>query len=148
MRKLILTILTILIILLPLSAQAYEVHLGWNAAMAPPHNEPVVGNKVARYRLQVKPSVEFKYFRYSLQVDAWGVNKWQPSSVVGHWPDSISGSDWSVEEWRVATTHRAEVGPYKVHAYIEYYMPLDRHNWGGHGMERHYYTLIGIGGRF
>ena len=143
--------LLILIVILSfaLPVQAADFSLGWNATFAPPHNEPVIGDKVARFRLQATPSIEFKYFRYSLEVNAWGVQKWRPSSVVGNgFPDAWQRSDWSVDTWRFTTLHKAEVGTEKLHVYVEQYMPIDRHSFGGHGMERHYFLLTGVGGRF
>jgi hypothetical protein len=138
----------ILILLLMPSLVFAGPTLEWNATFVPPHHEPVVGDKVARYRLQVIPGYEMEYFRISLQLDAWGVQTWQPSSVVGHNWQAYENSDWSVEEWRLGTTTRAEAGPDKLHFYTEYYMPIDRKTWGGHGMERHYYWLVGFGGRY
>jgi len=127
-----------------------ELHLAWNAVTFPPHNEAVVAGKVARYRLQATPSVEFKYFKYSLQVDAWGVNTWQPSSVVGNGIQNWDQSDWSVEEWRLSTLQRVQVGSSQLHLYVEAYMPISRDSdWsGGHGMETEYYNGVGVGGMF
>ena len=134
--------------LLFMSAYASDFYLEWNAGVLLPHHEAVVGDSVARYRLQATPTYEFNYGKYSLQVDAWGVQKWQPSSVVGHFPESYENSDWSVEKVRVSTKHRLKLGADKLHLFVEYYMPLNRRQWGGHGMERHYYLLAGVGGTF
>lgn len=119
----------------------------WNLTVAPPHNEPVIGDKVARYRLQLHPEYATTYFRVSPEINVWGVNTWQPSDVVGHGWEAWQNSDWSVEEFRTSVTTRAEIGPKALHFYTEYYWPIDRKSWGGHGLERHYYWLVGVGGR-
>ena len=122
-----------------------EFHLDWNATFAPPHHEPVV-DQVARYRLQAVPQVEWEFFTYELELNAWGVQPWQPSDVVGHFPESWGNSDWSVDKWRFSATHTLKIGPDRLHFFTEYYMPFDRREWGGHGYDN-YYLLIGAGGR-
>ncbi len=142
----------ILLLLIPSAALASSwltEHTGvrYNLTLSPPHNEPVVGDKVARYRLQIKPSVQFKYLRNEVQIDLWGCQTWRTPSQVGHGiPDAWQNSDWDIETVRVGITERMEIGPQRLHGFTEYYIPVDRRAWGGHGMERHYYWLIGIGG--
>lgn len=139
--------LAAMLLALTLPAGAADYSLRWNATFAPPHNEPVVGDRVARYRLHIEPGIEFKFLRYRLAINAWGVNHWRTSDTVGHgFPEAWEGSDWSVEEWRTSTTHRLELGPGWLHFFTEYYLPLDRKSWGGHGMETNYYWLTGVGG--
>lgn len=123
-----------------------ETVLTWNLTFAPPHNEPVVGDRVARYRLYLDPEWRGEYVRFATPITIWGVNTWQPSKVVGHGSEAWSNSDWSVEKVRVAITPRLEIGSQRLHFYTEYYMPLNRKSWGGHGLERHYYWLTGFGG--
>ncbi|MEZ4599175.1 MAG: hypothetical protein R2940_05245 [Syntrophotaleaceae bacterium] len=125
-----------------------HTNLEYNITFAPPHNEPVVGDRVARYRVQLRPSVEFKYFRYNLKIDAWACNTWQSNDVIGNGGDAWDNSDYSIEKWRIGFTHRAEAGPKIIHLFTEYYVPYDNDSWGGHGMERHYYWLVGFGGKF
>lgn len=134
-------------LLMPFQAKAADYHLSYSATFAPPHNEPVVGNMVARYRLQLEPSVEWEWLRYKLTATAWGCNEWRSDPGNG-FPDAWEGSDWSVTEWRYSLTHRATVGPKRLGLFVENYMPLNRNSWGGHGMERHYYLLTGVGGEF
>jgi len=121
--------------------------LEYNFAFVPPHNEPVVGDKVARYRAQISPSLTTKWFRYHLDINAWLVNTWQSRDVVGNDWEAWRKSDWGVEDVRLSLLHRFSVGPEKVGLFVENYQPIDRHSWGGQGMERHYYWLVGVGGR-
>jgi hypothetical protein len=144
--RLVVTFLLCFIVFSATPASARALSLKWNATLSPPHNEPVVGNRVARYRLQVAPHLDTRWLRYKLQANAWGVNRWQLTDVVGSGLEAWSGSDWSVEEWRFSLLHRIEVGPKYLGLFMEGYMPIDRFSWGGHGMERHYYWLIGFGG--
>lgn len=140
-------VMTFLLVLLSSTAYALETHLDWSATFAPPHNEPVVGSKVARYRVQVNPSVEHGWFKYSLNVDAWGRNTWQRSAIVGHGLEAWENSDWSVEDWRFTMKHIVTAGPEKFHVFVEYYTPIDKEKFGGHGMEENYYLLTGFAGR-
>ena len=139
------------LLLTSLSAQAldYDLGLDYNLTFVPPHNEPIVGSKVARYRIQATPKLELgKYFRYEIDVTAWGVNDWRTSEVVGHgFPEAWEGSDWSVDEWRFSMTHKVELGTDKFHGYIEGYRPINGDEWGGVSM-RHYHLLVGFGGSF
>jgi hypothetical protein len=125
-----------------------DFYLQWNATFAPPHNDPVVGDRVARYRVQVEPNLEIGWLRYRLRFNAWGVNRWQSVDKVGGGLDSWSNSDWSVEKWRLSLLHQAEFGPKSIHLFVEYYQPIDSNDWKGHGLETHYYMLTGIGGIF
>ena len=101
-------ILTVLIIMLSVSAPAlaYEVgnadiNLELAAQFAPPHNEPVIGDRVARYRIQIAPELDWGIVHYRFEANAWGVNLWQTPDTVGHGvPEAWENSDWSVEEWR------------------------------------------------
>ena len=129
--------------------KAVEYHLEWSAGFFQPHGEAVVGSYVARYQGKVKPQIEFDNFRLSSELTAWGLQTWQPSSIVGHgFPEAWKGSDWGVEEWRFSALNRAEVGPDKIFVFIENYMPINRHEWKGHGSLTEYYWLGGIGGRY
>jgi len=128
--------------------KAVEYHLEWSAGFFQPHGEAVVGAYVARYQGKIKPSIEFDNFRLSSELTAWGLQTWQPSSVVGHGLDAWGNSDWTVEEWRYSALSRLEVGPDKIFVFIENYMPFDRHDWKGHGHLDNYYWLGGVGGRY
>lgn len=122
--------------------------LDWRAMFVPPAHEPVVGNKVARYLLEITPGWESEYFRLHAIVKAWGVNTWIPPDVRGHGWEKYENSDWSVEEWRISTTLKVEIGPESLHFEVEYYRPRHNQTWGGHGMEKHYYLLAGVGGKY
>jgi hypothetical protein len=141
-------ILMISFMVLATSAYAIDFHMSSNFTVAPPHNEPVFGDKVVRYRAQLLTEVEWKFIRYSLEFNAWGTQQWQPSSVVGHFPDSLEGSDWGVEAWRYTNKHILEIGSENLYWFNEYYLPIDRHDIKGHGMENNYYWLTGVGIRF
>jgi hypothetical protein len=116
--------------------------------VVPPAHEPVIGNKVARYLLEVTPGYEDEYLRFGIALKAWGVNTWLHPDVRGHGWDKFTDSDYSVDEWRMSTTTRLEIGPEKFHFTTEYYKPINSGEWGGHGLERHYYWLVGFGGRY
>lgn len=120
------------------------------ATFAPPHNEPVAGDRVARYRAELEPALHLKWLDVEGKLSAWGVQKWRPSSVVGNgFPEAWRGSDWDVEAWRFSYTARATawVWPQRLGLFAEHYKPINRHSWGGRGMERHYYLLTGVRGR-
>lgn len=140
--------LLLLVLVSPFVVLADQSTLDWSLTFAPPHNEPVIGDKVARYRLQLHPEWSSKFVRFSPEINAWGVNTWQTSDVVGHGvPDAWENSDWSVETVRISMTTRVELGPESIHLYAEHYMPINRESWGGHGLEQNVYFLLGIGGR-
>lgn len=67
-----------------------------------PHNEPVINDKVARYRLDHNIGVKlFNFVKINYKGDLWAVNTWRTPEVVGHgFPDAWRGSDWTVEGWR------------------------------------------------
>jgi len=126
----------------------YDLSMKYSLTFAPPHNEPVVGNRVARYRISATPKFDTKYLTTELQIDAWGVQRWRPTSVIGNGKEAWENSDWGVEEWRVGFTNRVWVWPFetrKIGIFTEHYFP-QRKNWGRHGMETNYYWLVGFGG--
>jgi hypothetical protein len=114
--------------------------------LQPPHHEPIVGNRVARYRVEAEPVVEWGKLETSLKLTSWGAQRWNRD--IGHGTDAWEESDWSVEEWRQAFTHTATVWIMpKLGVYSEYYQPIDRHEkWPGKGQETNYYWLVGIKG--
>lgn len=128
--------------------EVFSLH--WNATFVPVNHEPVVGNLVARYRIQLEPRIDYKRFHYVAEMKAWGGQKWRNRSLLGDgFVEKYRNSDWSVETWRFAILHRLTFDLFgdRLGIYTEYYMPQDRHSWGGHGMERHYYLLTGIRGK-
>jgi hypothetical protein len=142
MKKLIL-----LMLLIPSLAIAGPT-LEWRAMLVPPAHEPVVGNMVARYLAEVTPGYTSEHVRFGVTLKAWGVNRWVPPSVRGHDWEKFENSDYTVDDWRLSYTAKAELGPDWLHLTTEYYKPIDAGDWGGHGMERHYYWLVGFGGRY
>lgn len=131
--------------LIPLSARAAEIHLDYRAAVAVPKHDPILGKYIERYNLSLTPSLESKYFRYSLELAAHGGVNWI-ADVSGD-PLQWGDSDWSVDAWRYTLTHKAHIGPEYLGVETEFYMPVDRGNWGGHGRETEYYWLLGVGGQ-
>ena len=129
----------------PAAAAPKLEQLEISATFAPPHNEPVVGDRVARYRLQAELDLRWWRLQWQPKVTAWGVNRWRPTDVVGHGiPQAWENSDWSVEKWRISHTQSLSLWLTDALALTtEYYMPVDRKSWGGHGLERHYYWLVG-----
>jgi hypothetical protein len=149
MKKLLFA-LFIAALLLPAQGVAQPFSLHWNATTVPVNHEPVVGNLVARYRLQLEPRLDWGRLHYHLQANAWGGQKWRPRHTLGEgFFEKYRNSDWSVETWRFSLLHRVHFDLFgdRLQLFSEYYKPIRRHEWGGHGMERHYYWLIGVGGR-
>jgi len=146
--KFLLTVLILFTVLVtPVHAAPFleHTHLDWNLTAVPPHNEPVVGNKVARYRLQLEPQIEYKFFRAEAQLNAWAVNTWKPKHMQAStaWKDD----DWTVEEIRYTTKFRVEVGPKPLALFMEYYQPIND-GWGkGASSFGSYWWLVGISGR-
>jgi hypothetical protein len=140
--------LVIALLLAGCSVTPPTAHLNYSAMFVPPHHEPIVGNRVARYRVEVEPVMEWGKLETSLKLTSWGAQRWN-RNVGNGIPDAWQDSDWSIEEWRHALTHKATywIKP-KFGIYSEYYKPLEHESWGGHGQEIHYYWLLGIRGRF
>jgi hypothetical protein len=66
-----------------------------------PHNEPVVDDKVARYRLTGRIEVDLWRFRGEYEGILWGLNTWKTPDQVGHgFPDAWRGSDWNIERFK------------------------------------------------
>lgn len=128
-------------------SHGFEFHLGWNAAFVPPHNEPVVGNKVARYRFQFKPIIETKWLEYNGEFSAWGVNTW--TSPNSHISSSWSHDNWNIEEVRYTTKHIVYLGQNKsLRVYSEFYQPINSADWGKGGSSMgDYWWLVGLSGR-
>lgn len=127
--KILVLIALFLVFVGPAQAQQGPLSLYVTATFAPPHNEPVAGDRVARYRAELEPALHLGWLDVEGKLSAWGVQKWRPSSVVGNgFP----------EAW---------VWPQRLGLFAEHYKPINRHSWGGHGMERHYYLLTGVRGR-
>ena len=82
----------------------------------------------------------------SVNLTAWGVQGW--NRYVGNGTDAWGDSDWGVEEWRHTVTTKVTYWLDPMFGlYSEYYTPVDRHNWNGHGQESNYYWLVGFRGR-
>lgn len=136
----------LVLLLVPTLVAGADFSLGYNATFVPPHHEPVVGDRVARYRLQLVPMMESRWFDFTGNFNIWGVNEWQDSQTAG---DGWGDADWSIDKWRYSAMYQVTFYPFDtktIGLFTEYYRPFHRHSWGGHGMERHYYWLIGLSG--
>lgn len=136
--------LAALFILLCLAAPSYALNwphidqLAVDLTFVPPHNEPVIYDLVARYR--IRPVFEWSWWRIRSrsELNLWGCNKWRTPDEVGHGiPDAWEGSDWSVQKWRWDARFEGaiEVAPH-CDIYTEY--KID----GTVG--KHYYWLTGV----
>lgn len=116
-----------------------------SVTFAPPHNEPVIGSYVARYRTELHGTVSWGPVEWTPRLTLWGVNTWRNSATVGHFPDSWGNSDWSIEHYRLSTTQQIKLrATDHLAVFAEHYLPFQNERWGGHGLERHYYWLTGI----
>ena len=138
------SLLLLLVLVAPALAAPKIEDFYLTAEFAPPHNEPVVGDRVARYRSEAVLEVQWGRFTWRPTLTAWGVQKWQPTDIVGHGRDAWRNSDFEIETVRWSHTQNLDFRlTDSVSITTEYYMPLYRDTWGGHGLERHYYWLIG-----
>jgi hypothetical protein len=101
MRHLILASLTILLFASSASAldiERFEV----SAAFTPPHNEPIVQDMVARYKVEADGSIRFwTRFTFDANAKIWFLQDWRTPETVGHgFPDAWKGSDWNFEQAR------------------------------------------------
>lgn len=132
------------VLLTPFHAKAAEFHLGYAAKINVPKHDAILGKYIERYNVSLTPKIDAKYFHYELEAAAHGGVRWI-ADVSGS-PLQWDESDWSPNAWRYTLTHRAHVGPKAFGLETEFYLPLDRHNWGGHGRETEYYWQVGVGG--
>jgi len=120
--------------------------LDFAVAFAPPHNEPIVGDKVARYKLEGNGGLLIGPVTFDVNAELWGLNQWDSPNAVGHgFPDAWRNSRWGVETARLDWT--MTLGYYltkKTQAYIEH------NRWdyvGGAIPSSHiseYYWMVGL----
>lgn len=123
-----------------------DVHLDYSAAFVPPHNEPVVGNKVARYRLTLEPELTWGRLTVNPDLTAWGVNTWTPSD--SHASPSWIDDDWSVEEWRLSFKPQVSVRIIdRLSIFTEFYTPVGDWTRKGAGSFESYWWVVGVKGR-
>lgn len=73
-----------------------------SAAFTPPHNEPIVGNKVARYKVEGDAGLRLWRFTLDGNAKVWFLQDWRTPEVVGHGiPDAWRGSDWGFDAARL-----------------------------------------------
>jgi hypothetical protein len=124
-----------------------EFHGDYSLMFVPPKHEPVIGDKVARYRAEIMPSVLWGDVEIAAKLTAWGVQPWERGAVGD--PAQWADRDWEVEEWRYAYTL---YGTYRINKhvgiYTEYYKPINSESWGrSYGNESNYSWLVGVRGR-
>jgi len=128
------------------SARAVDLDLTWSAGFVPPHNEPVVGNKVARYRTTIGAELTQGWFYLNPELTFWHVNTWTPANT--HVTSSWEHDDWSIEGTRPTLDLNLEIGPETMpHLYSEYFAPLGNWSQRGAGSFSSYWWIIGIKGR-
>ena len=140
-----LLVLMLAAVMLPSSCSALNLDLTYSAAFVPPHNEPVIGNKVARYRATVGADLHNDRLRVQPELLVWGVNTWQSggSQKSSSWFDD----DWSIEDVRPAFNLELDFGPENLHLYSEYYTPIGDWSRKGAGSFESYWWLVGVRGR-
>jgi len=119
--------------------------LSFTTALVPPHGEPVIGDRVARYRLNSDYTLSFKYLQYEGKATLWLTQKWHLSSEVGHGIEAWKNSDWGFDKSRVSLNHILYFGKetWSVRPFAENYQPINGSSWGGVGTFGNYY-LIGV----
>ncbi len=112
------------LILIPSLAFAWNTERAEiGVAFAPPHNEPVVQDFVARYKVEADGSVRFwKRVTFDVNLKAWGLQDWRTPETVGHgFPDAWQGSDWNVKTIRLDYTAKIGVDVYgPVQLFVEH----------------------------
>src|SRR3990172_2208697 len=99
-------LLALILYFLPVSFPAWAIDLERfeiSAAFTPPHNEPIVQDMVARYKLEADGGIRFwKRITFDANIKAWFLQEWRTPDVVGHgFPDAWRGSDWNFERARL-----------------------------------------------
>ena len=95
--------LVLLTLLLALPAGAVDLErFEIGAAFTIPHNEPIVQDMVARYKVEADGSIRFwKRFTVDANAKVWFLQDWRTPETVGHgFPDAWKGSDWNFEQAR------------------------------------------------
>ncbi len=145
MKKLILCLL----LLLPLTCSAAELHLDYIAAIDPPHHESINGRweqaLAERYYLEIKPSITLGRLTYYVAGITYGLQEWHSTEWWGSDYDYWTNPDaWKPEKFRYAVRNGGTfdlIGD-KLQIYSEYYVPVDRRT--SHSF---YYWRVGISGR-
>jgi hypothetical protein len=121
--------LPLLVLLVALPSRAMDLErFEVSTAFAIPHNEPVIGEYVARYKAELDASVRFlSRITFDANAKAWGLQEWRTPEVVGHgFPDAWQGSDWSIETVRMDYNFKAGVDIYgPLQAYVEHHPRSD-----------------------
>lgn len=137
-------ILILVVLLAPSPVQAMEWpqldQVAIDATFAPPHNEPVIGDLVARYRVRTVAEAHWQRLSFLGEVNLWGCQKWRTPDQVGHGiPDAWEGSDWDISEWRFDANYEVAFEVVKhVDLFTEYKWEQE---YRGHNS---YYWLTGV----
>lgn len=117
-------ILLFLLLLLPFSAESASLEkLEISAAFTPPHNEPIVQDMVARYKVEGDGGILFwNRFTIDGNIKVWFLQDWRTSEVVGHgFPEAWKGSDWNFKRARIDYNLKLGMDVYKyIQIFIEH----------------------------
>ena len=136
----VLAVASLLLLSCPRAGHGMELtRLEFSAAFAPPHNEAVVGDRVARYKAEADGSVRIWKFVLDGNFRLWGVQGWREWDRVGHgFPEAWRNSDWGIERFRYDWTVKAGVDNFEpVQAFVE-------HNFREYGTNDRYYWMTGL----
>jgi hypothetical protein len=146
MRKFLFLTALMLFAVVPAMAMDLE-RMEVSAAFAPPHNEPVVQDMVARYKVEADGGIRFwKRVTFDANLKAWFLQGWRTPDAVGHgFPDAWRGSDWNAERVRIDYNLKLGVDVYKsVQVFVEHnkYGYLTTAAPSAHASE--YYWMTGL----
>ena len=68
----------------------------------PPHNEPIINDRIARYKVEGNIGYDIGRLDLDLAIKAWGLNKWQRG--IGSGWKSWQNTDWGLEKIRLDCT--------------------------------------------
>lgn len=127
--------------------ELYRLDVG--VAFTPPHNEPIVQDSVARYKLEGNVGVKYWRFTFDFNAKVWGLQDWRTPDQVGHgFPDAWSGSDWAVRSVRV--DHNYQVG-FNIVPKLQIYIEHNQYNYLKGAPSTHpaeYYWMAGLKYRY
>jgi len=118
-----------------------------SAVFAPPHNEPVVQDMVARYKAEFDGGVRFwKRVTFDANARVWFLQEWRTPETVGHgFPEAWKGTDWNFERVRMDYNLKLGVdvlGPVQVFVEHNKWDYLTRAKPSDHSSE--YYWMTGF----
>ena len=117
-----------------------------SAAFTPPHNEPIIQDKIARYKLE--GDFGFRYWRIDLDVNTkvWFLNDWQTPDEVGHgFPTAWENTNWNFNGSRLDFNVKLGMRVYdRLQVFVEHYQYeyLSGSKPASHASE--YYWMTGL----